>query len=439
MALNIFNIFFANLAVCTAMSQPMKAQQAPRASVKPQAPKAAAAAPAPTDTVIVRLRQGKKLVIVAPTGDFADFKRYDFNNLMSNLDSVYKRHYSEALKRSEISDTVIEMYLKKRQPGKNYYYREYAGVPAPPAVPGVPAPPAHGLVPGQQHEDIVAIDIQRRHAQALRQGKPGEKKEIYNFDSRFYNVVIDSTREDGQTVKTIRILRGPAGTSLRSERTYAKGKPGVTTVAIVKPKRRTTQRLDLNLGLNTYLENGKAPNSNSDHKLDPIGSRYVSIRGLQQTRLGQPGSRHHVMYGLEIAWNNYMFDTDKRIIKDANGVTTFAPVPGVDGLEKSKMTVCNLNVPVMYYYEAPKGLRLGFGTFAGMRLDSYNKVKYSIDGDTRRVRQHNNFNLNDFQYGLRAQVGFREVDIFCNYHLSPLFNSNSGMPDLNTISFGIEF
>lgn len=223
-----------------------------------------------------------------------------------------------------------------------------------------------------------------------------------------------------------------------------------------------SHRFDVDLGLNTYFEDGDVVNSNRPYALDPLGSRYFSLRLLQQARLnhapalrdkkelvvpqgtpvtGLRKTKIYAIYGFEVAWNNYMYESDLRL-KKINGENTFVEAPAdVDpryAYNKSKLTVVSLNVPVMLYFKFNNGMRLGAGGWAGYRLGSYTKVRYDHKGDTFREREWNNFNLNNFSYGSRIQVGFRGVDIFCNYHLNSLFASGNN-PNLNAMSFGVEF
>ena len=42
------------------------------------------------------------------------------------------------------------------------------------------------------------------------------------------------------------------------------------------------------------------------------------------------------------------------------------------------------------------------------------------------------------RYGLRAQIGFNDIDLFINYDMNELFAAGKG-PQLNAFSFGVTF
>ncbi|MFC5410578.1 outer membrane beta-barrel protein [Larkinella bovis] len=191
------------------------------------------------------------------------------------------------------------------------------------------------------------------------------------------------------------------------------------------------------IGLNTLVE--KSPMANypaESYRLRPLGSRYISLAISQAPTLAR--SKHlslKVFYGLEVSWNNYMFDNDVIARKGVEGVV-FADA-GRD-LRKSKLTVCSVNLPVVprlsfYNSNGRKMGHLGFGGYAGYRVDSYTKIK---EQDSNKERQHSNFYLNDFRYGLIAHIGIARTNFFVKYDLNPLFQDGKG-PNVRALSFGI--
>ncbi|MGA0556149.1 outer membrane beta-barrel protein [Larkinella sp. VNQ87] len=190
-------------------------------------------------------------------------------------------------------------------------------------------------------------------------------------------------------------------------------------------------------GLNTLIEktaNARYPSET--YRLRPLGSRYISLALSQAPTLAR--SQHvsfKLFYGLEVSWNNYMFDNEVIAQKGTDGVV-FADA-GRD-LRKTKLTVCSINLPVVprlsFYNNSGRKLgHLGFGGFAGYRVDSYTKIK---EQDGNKERQHSNFYLNDFRYGLVAHIGIARTNFFIKYDMNPLFQTDKG-PDVRALSFGI--
>lgn len=199
----------------------------------------------------------------------------------------------------------------------------------------------------------------------------------------------------------------------------------------------TKVKTDIQIGLNNWISKSTSPVYPSDvYNLRPIGSRYLAVNFYRNSTLVKGRSvRMSIRYGLELAWNNYMFEENVRAGKGINAVE-FNPVTEL--LKKSKLTVTTIQLPVVpqfsfYNADGRKTFHLGVGGFVGYRIDSYTKVKYQ---NNEKNRDHSNFYLNDFQYGLVANIGLLKTDFFVKYNLNSVFKTNQG-PDLRSISFGI--
>jgi len=83
-----------------------------------------------------------------------------------------------------------------------------------------------------------------------------------------------------------------------------------------------------------------------------------------------------------------------------------------------------------------EGFRIGAGGYAGYRLASYTKYVTEEDGDKDKDKDKDSYFLNDFRYGVRLQIGYRNFDVFVNYDLNELFVEDRG-PQVNAFSFGI--
>ncbi|MGV3557534.1 outer membrane beta-barrel protein [Larkinella arboricola] len=191
------------------------------------------------------------------------------------------------------------------------------------------------------------------------------------------------------------------------------------------------------LGLNTLVQKKSTANyPTENYQLRPLGSRYISLALSQAPTIAR--SQHvsfKLFYGVEVSWNNYMFENDVIVQKATDGVQ-FSDAGR--NLQKSKLTVCSVNLPVVprlsFYNSSGRKLgHLGFGVYGGYRVDSYTKIK---EQDGNKERQHSNFYLNDFRYGLIAHLGIARTNFFFKYDLNPLFQAGKG-PDVRALSFGI--
>jgi hypothetical protein len=225
-----------------------------------------------------------------------------------------------------------------------------------------------------------------------------------------------------------------------------KGKDGDDTTGY--SRERTRQRAvsnrnnwkvstDFHIGLNTWIgsPDGQVFDGNS-YELRPLGSRYFAISTTQNPAIVRTSRfRLSVRYGLQLAWNNFMFQED--VIAE-RGAEAIQFTPYSTPLQKSKLTVCNVEVPLVpqfsfYNSSRKRAFNIGMGGFVGYRVDSYTKIKQD-NGD--KLRNHAGFYLNNFQYGVIGNVGLARLNLFVKYNLNNTFQTGRG-PSIHPLSFGI--
>jgi len=200
------------------------------------------------------------------------------------------------------------------------------------------------------------------------------------------------------------------------------------------------------LGLNSFTNTGSIPSTDTkNYELIPFGSRYF---GFGWTRSGTISKGTNVAfkisYGLEFSWNNFMFENNNFIVKGNDKVefqnypdNSKNPVVPVE-LCRNKLTIANVNIPVMPYVAFKKGSTVTYisaGVYVGYRLDSYTKTKAEDSG--KKQWNHNSFFLNNVRYGLAFELGLKEFpDLFVNYDMNNLFQDGTG-PKIGGLSFGI--
>ncbi len=170
------------------------------------------------------------------------------------------------------------------------------------------------------------------------------------------------------------------------------------------------------LGLNNWAK-GSVPGS----ELDTWGSRYVAL-SLQRNATLTNGKQVDLAftYGPEIAWNNFMFEGNNAA--QVVGKQVVFQDFGRD-LSKSKLVVPTLNFPMMFNigFEEAK-FKIGLGGYVGYRLRSYRKLKYD---DGERVKVRGSYGLNDFRYGLTAELGRKKgASFFFRYDLTEMFKAD---------------
>ena len=191
---------------------------------------------------------------------------------------------------------------------------------------------------------------------------------------------------------------------------------------------RITSDFSIYLGINNL--GGSLP---AGYDFRPIGSRFVALSWQQRIPLSVKGAtKLRLITGPEVAWNNFMFEGRNTLVDRNNQLSI--EQSDVD-LRKSKLVTAQLNLPVMINVAFRSGLTLGVGAYAGIRLDSYTKVKPE---GASAVRTHGSYNLNPVRWGLTTELGFRgSSKLFFRYEPTSPFRAGQG-PDASVWAVGVK-
>jgi len=168
------------------------------------------------------------------------------------------------------------------------------------------------------------------------------------------------------------------------------------------------------------------------------GRSWVINLNFAQYSLGFGTSHVGLLTGLGLEFNNYFFDRDNSIVE----VKDYVIVDSLTGnVAKSKLTSTFLRVPLIFEVQFPSTIRakriyLSAGLIAGLKLGSHTKVVYKNDSGKSRDKNHDDFNISPFRYGLTARIGFGGLSIFGDYYFTPMFVKDKG-PELYPFSLGL--
>jgi len=156
-----------------------------------------------------------------------------------------------------------------------------------------------------------------------------------------------------------------------------------------------------------------------------------------ELNIGLAKSYVGLVSGMGLSFNNYRFDNPYTLQK---GQFMTEPVSlNPENLSKTKLVVTYLNVPILLEFQIPVNqnegrLFINTGLIGGVKIGSHTKVKYGDNKDKDR----SGFNLNSFKYAATARIGYKDICLFANYSLTPLFQSGKG-PELTPFTIGISF
>jgi hypothetical protein len=356
--------------------------------------------PTQKDSIIVTFGDKSRIVIYSDDRkELEKLMKYDLNSLLKDLGARLDTMQGET--KIYFDDLDGRKYLKDTtglSKDKNYVRINLKGI---------------RIKDGDTEVTITTRGVDIRDGEE--QVRIGGKRDGYEIDTTALDGNRNYENDDDEKVMTIRRVRR-----------YSSPRRG----------------FNISLGLNTYSQNQSNSYNPDDYDLRPFGSRYISLGFVKSTALIRSKSAGlHLDFGLDVAWNNLMFEGNNTIEKE-NLAVKFPLILNSEGremeLQKSKLTVPYINFSLMPTVSFPKSFisYLSAGGYVGYRLGGYTKTKLA-DGKKDHVRS--NYYLNDFRYGAAFEVGIRNFpDFFVHYDMNPLFQTNRG-PDVRMINFGIRF
>ncbi|NJK98853.1 MAG: outer membrane beta-barrel protein, partial [Bacteroidales bacterium] len=128
-------------------------------------------------------------------------------------------------------------------------------------------------------------------------------------------------------------------------------------------------------------------------------------------------------------FNNYFFDGKNSIQKNEMGM--IEEVVFNEPVTKSKLTTTFLNVPALLELQLGKGsrtnrLHLSAGAIGGLKIGSHTKVVFQ--DDKHKEKEPDDFNINPLRLGLTARMGYKNIQVYSNYYLTPF---SKKIKDLN--------
>ncbi len=184
--------------------------------------------------------------------------------------------------------------------------------------------------------------------------------------------------------------------------------------------------LVIDMGLNFLLD---APDE-MDTKVFP--SRGFNVYYMYEYFLGDP--RFAFLPGIGFGFEKFEFKNNVTL-NDISGGDTLKMIE-LDNeiyqdVKKSQFAINYVDIPIEFRFTSNKdipgnGFMVAVGGKFGYRIDSYTRIKYKQDGETKKSKLKQDYNLNQFRYGVHARLGFRAINLYGYYALSPLFDKGEG-------------
>lgn len=113
-------------------------------------------------------------------------------------------------------------------------------------------------------------------------------------------------------------------------------------------------------------------------------------------------------------------------------------------VKKSQLVNNYVEIPLEFRFDtAPEDISHSFNIALGARFgylyDSFTKLKYTEDGDTKKLKDKQKHGMNTYRYGVYTRIGVGGFNIFGFYNLTPMFEKDKGpgKTTMNTFTVGI--
>ena len=222
----------------------------------------------------------------------------------------------------------------------------------------------------------------------------------------------------------------------------------MVTVSLNKKKKfdkRTTSRLLIAFGFNNLVTSGE---SFTETEINIGRSRFFEIGWSWKTRVFEDSNWLRFKYGFSFSFDGLRPSDNQYYVTDEE-ITYLDVHP--QNLNKAKLRVDKLIFPMhfefgpskkierrdYFRYSTYKKFKVGIGGFAGFKLSSRQKLKYSQNGVKVKEKIKASYNTNSVVYGLSGYVGWGWTAIYMKYELNSIFKYNP--VDQYNVSLGLRF
>ena len=211
-----------------------------------------------------------------------------------------------------------------------------------------------------------------------------------------------------------------------------------------KPKKASAYWSGIGVGINLLTQTDgdmTLPRKYRQWENEPIRSLTWNLNFVDAF-IPLSRNKHHVglVTGAGITYRSFSFvDNNQDMVSTKD---TTALIDNIDGrtYTKRKFRVAYLSVPLLIGFNTSTDNKDNFhistGVIGNLRIGSLYKQKFEEQGQERKVRNRDDFNLNPLSFDYTVRAGYRGLTFFFNYGLTPLFKTGTG-PELIPITFGI--
>lgn len=142
--------------------------------------------------------------------------------------------------------------------------------------------------------------------------------------------------------------------------------------------------------------------------------------------------------GLGVGLEKYDFGNNFTLSQNDSTTTTLpfdsafqANIFTFEEINKSKLAATYIEIPLEFRYyknrrDHQRGFRIALGVKGGIRVGSHTKIKYEENGESIKLKEKRDFNLNPVRLSALGRVGFGGFSVFYEQALTNLFKEGEG-------------
>lgn len=190
------------------------------------------------------------------------------------------------------------------------------------------------------------------------------------------------------------------------------------------------------------------PSEKEGFNTNAFGSRTLNIYYYYDYRIGN--SRFSLHPGIGLGLERYKFNNDRTLGYIAGPNSDFdtlrmipaSSVVSSSKIKKSGLITNYIDIPLEVRFTANpddpgRSLKVSLGFKVGVMYDSFTKIKYSQDGEIKKLKDKQNFNINPFRYGVTFRVGVGPISLYSYYSLTPIFKDGKGPDGADVTNFTV--
>lgn len=147
--------------------------------------------------------------------------------------------------------------------------------------------------------------------------------------------------------------------------------------------------------------------------------------------------------GLGITYRSLGLNDNVTVLSNSDSTYAVDVPDSLYTFDRNKLRATYIRVPVLFDFNtdtipSKNRFHISVGAIAGVRIGSITKQIYDFEGQKYTDRVKDDFNLSPLTLDATARVGYRGVNLWATYSLTPLFENGKG-PEVYPITVGLSF